>query len=44
MWEALMAMTEAEAAALAFLEALEQARKAMRDQLVTYREKEEKPQ
>ena len=42
MWEALMAMTEAEAAA--FLEALEQARRAMRNQLVTYRKKEEKPQ
>lgn len=44
MWEAMMAMTEAEAAALAFLEALEQARKSMREQLVTYREKEEQAQ
>lgn len=44
MWDALMAMTEAEAAALAFLEALEQARKQMREQLMTYREKEEQPQ
>lgn len=33
MWDALMAMTELEAAALAMLEAMERAREAMRKEL-----------
>lgn len=44
MYQALMAMTELEAAALAMLEALERAREAMRTQVETYRGREERPQ
>lgn len=44
LYKALMAMTEAEAAALAFLDTLEQARAAMRAQIETYRERGKTPQ
>ena len=42
--KALMAMTEVEAAALAFLDTLEQARAAMRTQIETYRGRGKRPQ
>lgn len=44
LYKALMAITEAEAAALAFLDTLEQARAAMRAQVETYRERGKTPQ